>query len=267
MVQLAGNQAGWRALAWLGPVLLVASCATGTPVPTAAGGALSGWIALPAGGVQFVQWVQEGADLTGTFSWVLTATDDPTKLQQGNSSFTGTSSGGSVILTLSGGQTLVGTISGGQLSLSHTAADGSIEVSVFQPGTVADYNASVARVRSAVQQAVDAAASAGAASAAASAAAQQQTEAAFSQKCASLGGTVGVNPIFGPVCGVDFPDAKDQPVPLNADGSLDAAQVQINQGNCQIRTQDAQIGAQDGHKWQYPPVWHPEMGVCDPGEP
>jgi hypothetical protein len=275
MALLAGSRAGWRALAWLGAVLLATSCATGspagTPAPSPAGGALSGWIALPAGGVRFVQWVQDGAALTGTFSWVLTATDDPTKLLQGRSSFTGTSSGGSVIVTFSGGadgsQSWAGTISSGQLTLSFTTADGSMEVDAYQPGTVADYNASVARVRSAVQQALDASASAAAAGAAASAAAQQQTEAAFSQRCASLGGTTKDNPIWGLVCTVDFPDAQDQPVPLNADGSLDAAKAEINHGNCLSHIQDAQTGAQDGHTWQYPPVWHPEMGVCDPGEP
>ena len=69
------------------------------------------------------------------------------------------------------------------------------------------------------------------------------------------------------VCAVNFPDAQDQPVPLNADGSLAAAKAEINHGNCLSRIQDAQAGAQDGHNWQYPPVWHAEMGACDPGHP
>jgi hypothetical protein len=218
-------------------------------------------------GVRFIQWVENGAALTGTSSWVLTSTNDPTKLEQGSDVFTGTVSGGSVMLTFSGGVggagAWAGTLTGDTLTLSFATSDGSMEVDTYQPGTVGDYNSAVAQVKAGAQKSEDAAASA----AAASAAAQQQTEAAFSQRCASLGGTPKDNAIVGLVCTVNFPDAQDQPVPLNADGSLDAAQAQINHGNCLSRLQDAQTGAQDGHTWQYPPVWHAEIGVCDPGHP
>jgi hypothetical protein len=234
-----------------------------TAAPNLAGQGLSGWMAHFTNGVRFIQWVENGAALTGTSSWVLTSTNDPTKLEQGSDPFTGTVSGDSVILTFSGGVSgagaWAGTLTSDTLTLSFATSDGSMEVDTYQPGTIDDYNAAVAQVKAGVQQSEDAAASA----AAASAAAQQQTEATFSQRCASLGGTTN----WDLVCAVDFPDAQDQPVPLNADGSLDAAKAEINHGNCLSLIQDAQTGAQDGHTWQYPPVWHAEIGVCDPGHP
>ena len=53
---------------------------------------------------------------------------------------------------------------------------------------------------------------------------------------------------------------------MSADGSLDLADGELNRETCLVQSQSAEIDAQDGHAWQFPPVWHSEMGVCDPGE-
>jgi hypothetical protein len=87
----------------------------------------------------------------------------------------------------------------------------------------------------------------------------------FAAGCAAVGGTLGLNALFGPQCDVSYPGYPDHQVPLNANGTLDQEQASINQQNCATDLQDAELDAQEGSRWSVLPVYYPKTGVCTTG--
>ena len=169
--------------------------------PNPAQQALSGYLALATNGVVFLQWTQSGDTLTGTLTQAYTDPGNPAALKHQNGPFTGVLSGGSVTLNFPQGLGLStawsGTLNGDTLILSYSAPDGSLSTLTFGPGTVADYNAALARVQGAAGAAAaqqDAAASAAAADraqAAAAAAAQARLDDAVRSASVTLDGALG----------------------------------------------------------------------------
>lgn len=68
-------------------------------------------------------------------------------------------------------------------------------------------------------------------------------------------------------CVVDYPGWSSQSVTIDPDGTWNAAQADINRGNCQIEMQNASAAAQGGRPWTKIPQYHPDTGVCVHGNP
>jgi len=101
-----------------------------------------GYLSGASNGVLFIQWTRTGGTVTGTFSEAYIDPSSPTQVQTESDSFTGIISGSSVTLNL-GDVHWTGTLNGSTLILNHSASDGSIMTSTFQPATVAEYDANV----------------------------------------------------------------------------------------------------------------------------
>lgn len=68
-------------------------------------------------------------------------------------------------------------------------------------------------------------------------------------------------------CAVDYPGWITEYVPLNPDGTLNRGVADSARGTCELYLEFAQRDAAQGFPWLRLPVYHPDSGVCVPGEP
>jgi hypothetical protein len=89
----------------------------------------------------------------------------------------------------------------------------------------------------------------------------------FKSTCAKRHGTYSESNAVGNLCTVSFKDAQDQVVPIDDNGDWDAQQAAANREDCSLAQQDSDAADKDGSPWSVKPTYHPDMGVCDRGQP
>lgn len=104
-----------------------------------------GFLANASNGVLFIQWTRAGNTVTGTLSESYTSQSNAAQVLHDSYSFNGVVSGSSVTLHLDSGENWNGTL-GSALTLSYTAADGTLNTFTFNKATVAAYNAAVTQL-------------------------------------------------------------------------------------------------------------------------
>ena len=245
-------------------LLAMSGCAT------TSSGLTGGWLAANASSAAFLQLTETGNNISGTVQSA-NITSNEAQVDTYTSSLSGTTSNSAITMSLSN-VTVSGTANGSMLELNFPLQSGQLTQTSFVRASVADYNAKVASLDSEASQVAQATAAASASASAAAQAAEQASAAAsasaanaltneFEASCAARGGTYD-----GENCLISYPGFSNQEMPLNPDGSMNQAQYQSNEQDCQIDSQDANMGSQEGFPWKIAPAFHQNTGICTPGE-
>lgn len=148
-----------RITTWCFAVLVGVTCLA------ACGGGEAGsgsFVGTTSNAAVFVQWTQNGSQLTGELREALLQTDssnssNPDSVSSQNSAFTGTISGSSVTLSLNQGlgsvSNLTGTLNGSELDLNYPGQDGTLITIQMHSGKASDYNAELASLQQRAGQA------------------------------------------------------------------------------------------------------------------
>jgi hypothetical protein len=140
-------------VSWMSGAMVASAQAS--PQPVASAGAavdqlLTGYLATSLLDAVFLQWASDGAALTGTFTEASLDGFGATSRDLRNLPISGTFADGSVTLTvgdtLSGSTRWSGVLTPLGLIMGIPSSSGSIVTTIFVPGSVADYNAAVARL-------------------------------------------------------------------------------------------------------------------------
>lgn len=158
----------------------------------------TGYLASGSDFVDFIQWSDNGGDLSGTAQTVTTQGSAPDiTTNSGTLTVSGHRDGSQISLSFNSGPQTFGTISGGSFSLDFPQPDGTLAPVTFDPASAQRYNSAVSSLSNDVAQTNQTAAnaqaqeqaSAQAAAAAATAKANAETQAA-TPACQAVGGSI-----------------------------------------------------------------------------